>query len=126
MPSDREAILKLMSDYAEHADVVRPKEWSELFASDGYLEAFGRKFAGHEKLARFIQNAPPGRHTFDSPVIEIEGERARAKSPFRFAAKDPENHSTGTYHDEFVRNGGAWKFSSRRVEFAARGPGALG
>jgi hypothetical protein len=125
MPSDRDAILKLMSDYAEHADTVRPREWSELFAPDGHLEAFGKKFGGHEKLARFISNAPQGKHGFDSAVIEIQGERARARSNFRFVANDPENHSKGVYHDEFVRSGGAWRFASRRVEFAARGPGAL-
>lgn len=126
MASDRDAIVKLMTDYVDFADDVKPKEWADLFAADGYLEAFGKQFGGHSKLARFIEKAPQGKHGFEPPVIEIQGDRARAASRFRFAANDPENHSVGTYHDEFSRTGGAWKFVSRKVEFAARGPDALG
>jgi len=125
MPADRDAIVKLMADYAEFADKVRPKEWSELFAPEGYLEAFGKQFGGHAKLARFIERAPLGKHEFESPVIEIQGEGARAACRFRFTANEPENHSVGTYHDEFVKSGGAWRFASRKVEFSARGPNAL-
>jgi hypothetical protein len=123
--SDRDAILELQQKYADRADQKRFREWTELFEPDGLLEAFGREFVGHEKLERFISRAPGGKHSFESPVISIEGDRARAQSVFRFASDDPTTHSRGIYRDEFVRRGGKWRFSSRRIEFLARGPDAL-
>jgi hypothetical protein len=125
MSSDREAIVGLMHAYAEHSDACRFREWAELFAPDGGLEAFGRRFEGHERLQRFISKAALGQHSFDLGEILVEGDRARARSTFRFVANDPSFHSRGTYHDELVRRDGTWLFATRRIEFAARGPDAL-
>jgi hypothetical protein len=125
MSSERDAILKLLRDYAEHADQNRFREWAELFEPDGVLEAFDRQFVGREKLERFISRAPGGRHSFESPAISIEGDRARVESAFRFASNDPATHSRGVYRDELVRRDGRWRFASRRIEFSARGPDAL-
>ena len=126
MASDRDGIVKLMNDYADHADENRFHQWAELFETDGLLEAFGREFVGRDKLERFISKAPSGKHTFESPKITVEGERARAESLFRFEAKDdPASHSRGIYRDELVRRGGVWRFAARRIEFSARGPDAL-
>jgi hypothetical protein len=123
--SDRDAILQLLRDYAEHADENRFPQWADLFESDGCLEAFGRQFVGREKLERFISRAPGGKHDFDAPVIAIEGDRARVESRFRFASQDPATHSRGIYRDELVRRDGRWRFASRKIEFLARGPDAL-
>ena len=125
MASDQDGIVKLMGDYADHADENRFRQWAELFEPDGLLEAFGREFVGREKLERFISTAPSGKHTFESPKITVEGERARAESLFCFEAKDPASHSRGIYRDELVRRGGVWRFTARRIEFSARGPDAL-
>jgi hypothetical protein len=125
MPSDRDAILKLLRDYAEHADANHFREWAELFAPDGHLEAFGRQIVGREKLERFISKAAKGKHGFESPAIEIDGERARAQCAFRFVSEDPATHSRGIYRDELVRRDGEWLFASRHIEFLARGPDAL-
>jgi len=125
MPSDRDAILELLRDYAEHADANRFREWTELFEPDGILEAFGREIVGREKLERFISKAARGKHGFEAPTIEIEGERARAQSAFRFVSEDPASHSRGIYRDELVRRDGRWRFAARRIEFSARGPDAL-
>jgi hypothetical protein len=125
MTSDQDGILKLMSDYADHADENRFRQWAELFEPDGCLEAFGREFIGREKLERFISKAPGGKHSFESPKITLEGDRARAESLFRFEAQDPASHSRGIYRDELVRRDGVWRFAARRIEFSARGPDAL-
>jgi hypothetical protein len=125
MGSDRDGIIELMSDYAHHADENRFRQWAELFEPEGLLEAFGREFVGREKLERFISKAPSGKHSFESPEITVEGDRARAESLFRFEAKDPASHSRGIYRDELVRRGGVWRFAARRIEFSARGPDAL-
>jgi hypothetical protein len=126
MSSDRDAILQLMRDYAEHSDNDRYREWAELFVEpDGLLEAFGREIVGREKLERFIAKAARGKHGFDSPEIQIDGDRARAQSRFRFVSNDPATHSRGIYRDELVRRDGSWRFAARRIEFHARGPDAL-
>jgi 3-phenylpropionate/cinnamic acid dioxygenase small subunit len=124
--NDREAILKLLRDYAEHADENRYRQWAELFEPDGCLEAFGQEIIGREKLERFISKAPKGKHGFDAPTLSVEGDRARVQSVFRFVADDPESHSVGTYRDVLVRRDGTWRFAERRIEFSARGPQALG
>lgn len=125
MTSDRDLILQLLRDYAEHADANRYREWAELFEPDGILEAFGRQTVGREKLERFISKAARGMHGFEAPAIEVEGERARAESRFRFVSEDPATHSRGIYRDELVRRDGKWRFAARRIEFSARGPDAL-
>jgi hypothetical protein len=114
-----------MQAYADHADESRFREWAELFVPEGSLEAFGRRIEGHEKLERFISKAPHGRHLFELRAIDVQGERARATSDFRFVSDDPATHSRGIYHDELARRDGKWCFASRRIEFAARGPDAL-
>jgi hypothetical protein len=125
MTSDRDAILELLGNYAEYSDTDRFREWAELFEPDGLLEAFGREFVGREKLERFISRAPKGKHGFETPEIEVEGERARVQSRFTFVAEDPDSHSRGIYRDELVRRDGKWRFAARRIEFSARGPEAL-
>ncbi len=123
--SDREEICKTLDAYVEHADECRFREWAELFVPDGWFEAFERRFAGREKLEKFISRAATGKHAFDNPDVQVEGDRARVSSPFRFVGDDPEMNSRGVYHDVLVRTPEGWRFESRRVEFYARGRDAL-
>jgi hypothetical protein len=122
--SEHEQIRRTLRDYCEYADTSRFREWAELFVDDGCFEAFGRRFEGRAQLEKFISRAPEGKHSFDDPRIEIDGERARVESPFRFVARDPQFHSRGVYRDELVRGAGGWRFVRRSVEFHARGPDA--
>jgi hypothetical protein len=123
--ADQDDIRRTLDLYCEYCDHARFRQWAELFVEDGCFEAFGRRWVGRERLEKFITGAPLGRHSYEDPRIEIDGERARVTSAFRFVARDPQAHSRGIYRDELVRRPEGWRFVHRSVEFQARGPDAL-
>ncbi len=123
--SDADAIAALLREYLACSDGGRFEAWAQLFTRDGRFVAFGRSVSGREALRDFIAAAAEGAHGGEVLAIEIEGERATARSRFRFEARDPRFHSRGHYLDRLRREDGCWRFEERAVEFEARGPGAL-
>lgn len=123
--TDEASISALLRTYLACSDECRFEDWAQLFTPDGRFVAFGRSVTGRDALRRFIAGAAQGVHRATGEEIELRGERATARSLFRFEARDPRFHSRGRYLDRLRREDGVWRFEERAVEFDARGPEAL-
>jgi uncharacterized protein (TIGR02246 family) len=126
---DREAIRALMNDYARTLDTRDFAAFEKLWARDADLVGGGGTAAkGPEGIASYLEGqlkkngAPvPGRdfHLVANQTIDVTGDRATALSRGIWLATNAENklevRIVANYHDEFVREGGTWKFKHRQI-----------
>lgn len=125
--ADELAVRHLAEHYADAATRLDPKDLASLFTEDGVWDAdvFGRH-AGRDALEpffgrmlsgwnAFVQVIPSGRVFLD----EADADRARG----RWYVHEVGQRSNGTnfdvvgvYHDEYVREDGAWRIASRRYD----------
>jgi uncharacterized protein (TIGR02246 family) len=120
---EKDAIRDLMYRYCFETDrAADPDAWAALFTEDGIWDGaeFGR-IQGRDGLRDFMVKATSGggagfRHNMSNILIEVEGERAQARSYFLLVqvGKDgPKPFYAGYYEDRFVKQGGQWLFSER-------------
>jgi len=130
---DEQAIIRLMHRYCHTAD--QGGDFGAIFTDDGVFDvtmADGRKIRRYEGLPAIreywrTRETPPGRfdkHLVLSPVVTVDGDRARAVSDF-VVLQDTADRvlvTYGRYHDTLVRQDGAWRLCERRstVETLAR------
>ena len=91
MTSDRDAILKLLRDYAEHADENRFREWAELFEPDANPRGLRPRDRGpREARALHLEGREGQARLRHAPAISIEGDRARVaeRVPLRRGGPD--------------------------------------
>jgi hypothetical protein len=83
-------------------------------------------FKGEEGLKVFFGQVVPGAvsfcmHMVHNPIIEVEGDTATGRwyyeAPTTDAPSDSAQWMAGTYREEYVREGGEWKFASIKTEW---------
>ncbi len=121
----REAIRALLLDYGRLLDAGDFAGYAALFAEDGeWVGGLGR-FQGRAAIRAMLEdNLAPGPrerltslHLMSNEVIEVDGERATARSRWFFIVTGedgaPRLLLAGRYEDELVREGGRWLFARR-------------
>jgi len=120
--SDYDEITNLIAAYGHIYDDGRLEEWTELFKHGSY-SFFGKEFRGEDLLEWIVPVSIRGaaRHVNFNIAIQIDGNRATAKSDFVTCARDatgvykadiPEA-IWGRYDDVFEKVDGKWRFVSR-------------
>ena len=124
---DELAIRRQIARFADAAMSDDRVAFGQLFTDDGVFEIgapANRRAEGRaaicELLGRlregqdfFVQYAQPGH-------IEIEGDRATARTLCYEMARGPADHyyrNHGMFFDRLVRSGGRWLFASRRYRY---------
>jgi 3-phenylpropionate/cinnamic acid dioxygenase small subunit len=131
---DELAIGRVLTRYCRYLDDGRYDDVVALFAPDGVLDSMGTRAEGQEAIRAFFpaSTPSPGRpsavHVLSSPVIEVDGDRARAESDWVMIQRD-EGGATdivlaGRYRDELSRIDGEWRLSSRTPVSLARRRGS--
>jgi hypothetical protein len=123
--SDRDEITNLMARYCHTYDDGDLETWVQLFAHGAYT-FMGKRFAGVQEIGDWIipTSVRRGtRHIVFNVDLQIEGDRATAKSDFitvprdatgTFKVDSPES-VWGRYDDAFERIDGSWCFRERVV-----------
>ncbi len=122
---DRAEILDLYARYAHTIDNARFDEWLDCFTTDGVFEsaAFGRH-SGREALRKFCatyKEAWQGaqvRHHMSTITFAVEGDSATGGCYLSYYhCKDGKiaASAVGHYTDTLRKEGGGWKFTSRKV-----------
>jgi hypothetical protein len=125
---DHIAIERLLLDYGRTLDARDFKAYSELFAKDGEWKGGFGTFKGpaaiQEAMEKTFRNAagdiPKGNnfHIMSNFIIDVQGDRATAKSYFIFYKLDknkPVPEIAGRYEDLLIRENGTWKFLQRNA-----------
>jgi uncharacterized protein (TIGR02246 family) len=124
--ADLELIRRTLADYCQLCDDGRFDEWAQLFAPDATFTVMGTTHEGRDAIKAFISAAQPpelrGKHMCGNSLIDLEphGTRASARTDYVFVGRSDEGlqvTSAGRYHDTFVKDGGRWVFTSRRIAF---------
>jgi hypothetical protein len=128
--ASRDAIERLILTYAERIDRGDFEGVGELFAEgviagpDGKPLARGREQARalYERTTRRYEDGTPRtRHLTTNLLVEVDEAEgsARARSYFTVLQGLPDFPLqpivAGRYEDRFLRSGGAWRFSERRM-----------
>jgi hypothetical protein len=113
-----ESIRRLVALYTQLLDDQRFEDLSQLFTHDGVLPWDGQTFTGPEEIVRGLPSTQPPkpgliRHFVFSPVIDVDGDEARAWSDIIVSlvpAEGPAEMSfVGRYHDRFRYEDGRWR-----------------
>ncbi|HEV7854918.1 MAG TPA: nuclear transport factor 2 family protein [Mycobacterium sp.] len=116
-----------MDDYEEirrvvalHAQLLDERRWTELaalFCTDGVLPWGGKTYRGRKEIIEGLPGTQPEiphriKHFVYAPVIEIDGDEARAWSDVIVSlvpeAGPAEMSFVGRYHDHLCRQNGRW------------------
>lgn len=127
--ADRLEILELAARYNHAIDHRRGEEWADVFTADGQLITDGTvRAAGREGLLEHIRRAQASgqkvRHWICNAVISGDGNLAHLKMyvlAYVFTDGNITPTIMGQYDDDLVREGGRWKFRTRRVTACAGG-----
>ena len=126
---DIEEVKRLMASYTYLIDAFRWDDVVALFADNARAEyGFLGSYEGKEGIATFFKNVVPMAgswfvHQVLNPLVIVEGEKAKGTWYLFCAitAPSPEGDRAmwiqGRYDNEFVREGGKWKFSLLRFVF---------
>lgn len=126
---DELAIRRVLVDYSATQDARDYAGYAALFAREGEWVNGKTVHKGREAIHKMLIDLygapPPGYvntesyHISSNPQIDIEGDRARARSRHLLVLRGPDGAPTpalaGIYEDEFIREDGAWKIL-RRVD----------
>ena len=123
---DREAICALFMRYRHCLDEKDFSGYAALFARDGEFVAAGGSASGREQIERLVDGmrgslltavVGDDLHIVVNPDIEVDGDRATARSTWIYVVRDDEGGPSlckvGHYEDELVREDGEWRFARR-------------
>jgi uncharacterized protein (TIGR02246 family) len=123
---DREAIQGLFMRYRECLDEKDFSGYAALFSADGEFVAAGGTAKGRAGIEELVDGmrgnlltATIGDdlHIVVNPEIDVDGDRARARSTWIYLVRGSEREPTlckvGHYEDDLVREDGAWRFARR-------------
>ena len=129
MPSvlqEKDAIRELLARYCFHFDAGEFEEWLGLFAPDGVFDLGPQgRIGGRDALREFLtlvpltDGLPMTRHGVMNIIINVDGERATARS-YVLVMGGGERVSIGVagrYEDQIVKIAGQWRFKERKVYF---------
>lgn len=132
---DIEEIKRVHAKYAYHVDSQEWDQVVELFTEDAVADWGGSRgrFEGKEEIARFFKenvsrSATMLRHMMIQPLIEVEGDRAKARlylfsvGTYKLPQGDTAMWTQGEYRNELVRQGGRWRISRLNFEATFRTP----
>jgi SnoaL-like protein len=124
---DHAAIAALVYGYAERLDAGDLAGVAALFERGVFRSDRGGHYEGAavvgEVLGRLVilheDGTPRTKHVTTNLVVELDGDRATARSYFTVLQATPrvplQPIVAGRYHDRFVRDGGRWRFAERMV-----------
>lgn len=130
LATDRDAIRHLLATYTYNGDRGRVEGLAGCFAADGVLEFSGKRLQGPAAIAAGLTSGEPNpartfvRHHITNPLIEVDGDRATARSYFAVTCNNGPDHS-GTYSDQLVRTDDGWRFAHRMVRIDWQAPTSL-
>lgn len=123
---DERAITQLLLEYGRTLDNRDFAAYSRLFAREGEWKGALGSYQGpaaiQAAMERIFKDAaadiPKGKnfHVMSNFVIDVQGDRATAKSLFIFYKMDgnkPVAEVAGRYEDVLIRENGAWRFLQR-------------
>ncbi len=123
---DQMAIQQLLIDYGRTLDNRDFAAYSQLFAEQGEWKGALGTYRGPAAIRTAMEkiftdaaaDIPKGRnfHVMSNFDIDVQGDRATAKSMFIFYKMDgskPVAEVAGRYEDTLVREKGAWRFLLR-------------
>jgi uncharacterized protein (TIGR02246 family) len=123
---DREAISALFMRYRQCLDEKDFSGYAALFARDGEFVAAGGSASGREQIERLVDGmrgslltvaAGDDLHIVVNPDIELDGDRATARSTWIYVVREDEGGpglcKVGHYEDDLVREDGEWRFARR-------------
>jgi uncharacterized protein (TIGR02246 family) len=114
---DDAGIRELLAGYALALDAGDVEECVQLFAPDGEFLVYGKTFAGRDAIAGMFRDAARGLHLTGSARIEVDGQRATARSQVLFVRAGDLQLRPALYDDELTRVDGRWRFARRRCRF---------
>jgi uncharacterized protein (TIGR02246 family) len=114
---DDAGIRELLAGYALALDAGDFEECVQLFAPDGEFLVYGKTFAGRDAIAGMFRDAARGLHLTGSARIEVDGQRATARSQVLFVRAGDLQLRPALYDDELTRVDGRWRFARRRCRF---------
>jgi hypothetical protein len=133
---DREAIRALLLEYGRYLDTRDFEPLSRLFADDAEFVLAFDTVQGPDGVLKAMNDMlgihlplHPGKdfHVFSNPIIELDGDRATARSFWMYITPDgrgwPRIALFGHYEDEIVRVDGRWKFKRRNAPLDIGVPG---
>jgi hypothetical protein len=122
---DIEAIKKLKARYCGVCDDNHnPDMITTLFAEDGIWEgADVGAHRGHAAIRKLFEGFRDrisfSQHNVMNPIIEVDGERAKASwyflGPFTFRKGNRAYWLAARYEDDYVKSNGEWKFQHLRA-----------
>jgi 3-phenylpropionate/cinnamic acid dioxygenase small subunit len=134
--ADRQAVLDLMHATADLLDNEKLDEWLELFDEGAEYElgayspeirretswwkvdraTLGKQLA---EVRQHVRDPARRRHVLGLPLIDLNGDRARAVCAFSIFRTLPDGTSSlyvvGRYEDGFVKKAGRWLYASHKV-----------
>jgi hypothetical protein len=129
---DEKAIERVLLEYGRTLDARDFAAYAALFAADGQWKGAQGAYKGPKEIQTQMEkiftdaaaDIPKGQnfHVMSDFIIEVQGDRATARSKFIFYKLDgrkPVAEVAGRYEDVLIRVGSAWKFLTR----TALGPG---
>lgn len=121
---DRAEIHDVLTKYALGVDERDYKPVGACFAETFHADYLGHEFEEVEELVSFIRGVEHfgwTRHFLARPLLEVRGDAASSETLAFLSSRstdDPkgrrERMSAGRYHDEWIRERGRWRVSSRR------------
>jgi len=126
----REAIRAIWAEYGRTLDARDFRAFAQLFARDAeFIGGPGSPARGPDAIGAFLEKAigtnypdSKGRnfHLYFNETIDVQGDHATAVSKGGYVMATSDNTKAdflllATYHDEFVREDGRWKFKRREV-----------
>jgi 3-phenylpropionate/cinnamic acid dioxygenase small subunit len=129
---DEWAIGRVLARYCRYLDDQRYDEVVALFAPEGVLDSMGTRAEGREAIRAFFPESestggrPSAMHVLSNPVIDVDGDTARAESDWVMIQRDEAGVTgivlAGRYRDVLARIDGQWRFASRTPIALARRP----
>ncbi len=131
-----EAVCSLIQRTAVLLDGEQFDEWVALFDDAGTYEisAYSTEIrrwmtwqlSDRDELQRMlaevndhVRDPARRRHVVGIPLVEMEGEAARATSHFSVYRTSPEGQSSlyivGCYEDRLIKRDGAWRYATHKV-----------
>jgi ketosteroid isomerase-like protein len=123
---DKLAIEELIARYNHSIDSFDMTTWLDCWTEDAIFDGIGKYLVGKTAITEFANSyattygarMPSGRHFTVNIASKINGDVATATSYLQLwstGEKGAKIAFTGVYSDQFRKEQGQWRFSSRRM-----------
>lgn len=124
--------LKIQQLYARYSDAIMrndPEAFGSCWSDDAYWFLLGNEYRGKKAIVETYSNSVASAdfilHLAFSPLIRIDGDRARVRSQVQEIIHFSGGGSMlilGNYNDELHKVDGKWVFADRRISVRYSGP----